>query len=97
MLANNAVGTIQPISEVSVITRKRGILFHTDACQAVGKMPVNVDNLGVDLLSLAAHKFYGPKGQGALYVRKGTPILPLLQGGPQERMMRLERRTYRGS
>jgi cysteine desulfurase len=88
MLANNEVGTIQPISEVAAITTEKGILLHTDACQAVGKMPVNVDNLRVDLLSLAAHKFYGPMGQGALYVRKGTRIQPLLQGGHQERMMR---------
>ena len=88
MLANNEVGTIQPMSEVSSLARERGILLHTDACQAVGKMPVSVDSLGVDLLSLAAHKFYGPKGVGALYMRKGTTILPLLRGGHQERMIR---------
>lgn len=88
MLANNEVGTIQPLSEVASITRERSILLHTDACQAVGKMPVNVRDLGVDLLSLAAHKFYGPKGQGALYVKRGTRIKPLFQGGHQERLLR---------
>jgi cysteine desulfurase len=88
MLANNEVGTIQPLSQVAEMTREKGILLHTDACQAAGKMPVNVDNLGVDLLSLAGHKFYGPKGQGALYVRKGTDIMPFMQGGHQERLIR---------
>lgn len=88
MLANNEVGTIQPISQMAAMTRERGIVLHTDACQAVGKMPVRVEDLGVDLLSLAAHKFHGPKGQGALYVRRGTKITPLLQGGHQERLMR---------
>jgi cysteine desulfurase len=88
MLANNEVGTIQPLSRVAEMTRAKGILLHTDACQAAGKMVVNVDNLRVDLLSLAAHKFYGPKGQGALYVRKGTEILPSMQGGHQERLLR---------
>ncbi len=88
MLANNEVGTIQPLSQVADMTREKGILLHTDACQAVGKMVVNVHNLGVDLLSLAGHKFYGPKGQGALYLRKGTTIMPLIQGGHQERLLR---------
>lgn len=88
MLANNEVGTIQPLSQVAEITRERGIPLHTDACQAVGKMPVNAEELGADLLSLAAHKFYGPKGQGALYVRRGTKIMPILQGGHQERRLR---------
>jgi cysteine desulfurase len=88
MLVNNEIGTIQPLSQISAITRGKGILLHTDACQAVGKIPVNVDDLGVDLLSLAAHKFYGPKGQGALYVREGSPIQPILQGGHQERLLR---------
>ena len=85
MLANNEVGTIQPLAEISKITRKHGILLHTDAVQAVGHMPVSVDELGVDLLTLSAHKFYGPKGIGALYIRKGTAIAPLFYGGMQER------------
>ena len=85
MLASNEVGTIQPIAEISKITRRHGILLHTDAVQAVGHMPVHVDELGVDLLTLSAHKFYGPKGIGALYVRKGTTIAPLFYGGMQER------------
>lgn len=88
MLANNEVGTIQPITEISRITRNHSVLFHTDAVQAVGHMPVNVDDLGVDLLTLSAHKFYGPKGTGALYVRKGTAIAPLFYGGAQERNRR---------
>jgi len=88
MLANNEVGTIEPLSQIADIARNRGILLHTDAVQAVGKMPVNVDDLGVDLLSLTAHKLYGPKGTGALYVRHGTRIVPLLHGGHQERTMR---------
>ena len=83
MLANNEVGTIQPLAEIASIARSRGVLLHTDAVQAVGKMPVNVAELGVDLLSLTAHKFYGPKGAGVLYVRRGTPINPLLHGGHQ--------------
>ena len=88
MLANNEVGTIQPLAEIASIARSRGVLVHTDAVQAVGKMPVNVAELGVDLLSLTAHKFYGPKGAGVLYVRQGTPINPLLHGGHQGRGMR---------
>jgi cysteine desulfurase len=88
MLANNEVGTIQPLSQVAAMTREKNILLHTDGCQAVGKMAVHVDKLGVDLLSLAGHKFYGPKGQGALYVRKGTEIVPPMQGGHQERLLR---------
>jgi cysteine desulfurase len=88
MLANNEVGTIEPIAAIAAIARERGILVHTDAVQAIGKLPVNVDALGVDLLALTAHKFYGPKGQGALYVRKGTPIVPLFQGGHHESGMR---------
>lgn len=88
MLAGNEVGTIQPLSQAAAMAGEKGIVLHADACQAVGKMPVNAADLGVDLLSLTAHKFYGPKGQGALYVRRGTKIMPLLQGGHQERLLR---------
>jgi len=88
MLANNEVGTVQPIREIAGILRRRGILFHTDAVQAVGKIPVNVRELGVDMLSLTAHKFYGPKGVGALYVREGVEIAPLFFGGHQEGALR---------
>jgi len=88
MHANNEVGSIQPISEISDITRPKGILLHTDAAQTVGKIPVLVDRLGVDLLTLAGHKFYATKGVGALYVRKGTPIEPLLVGAGHEQDLR---------
>lgn len=88
MHANNEIGTIEPLEEISKVTRERGVLLHTDAVQTVGAIPVNVDDLGVDLLTLTAHKFYGPKGIGALYVRKGTRIAPLIHGGSQERQRR---------
>jgi len=88
MLANNELGTIQPIEKISKIAKERGVLVHTDAVQAFGKVDVNVNKLGVDLLSISAHKIYGPKGVGALYIRKGTEIQPLIQGGHQEREMR---------
>ncbi len=88
MLANNEVGTIQPIEEIGAIARQRGIPFHTDAVQAVGQIPVDVNRLQVDLLSLSGHKMYGPKGIGALYLRKRTRIQPLFQGGSHERRLR---------
>lgn len=85
MHANNEVGSIQPLEEISRITRQAGIYFHTDAVQTVGHLPVNVDKLGVDLLSVSAHKFYGPKGVGFLYVKNGTRLEPLIHGGAQEK------------
>ena len=85
MHANNEVGTIQPVEEIGVIAREHGILFHTDAAQSVGKIPTNVDALGVDLLSIAGHKLYAPKGVGALYVRKGVTLEPLIHGAGHER------------
>ena len=88
MHANNEVGTIQPIEKISKIAKERGVLIHTDAVQAFGKIDVNVNKLGIDLLSISAHKIYGPKGVGALYIRKGTDIWPLIYGGSQEREMR---------
>ena len=88
MLANNELGTIQPLAEISRITRQAGVYFHTDAVQAVGRIPVNVDDLGVDLLSMSAHKLYGPKGVGALYIKKGVRMDPITHGGGQERARR---------
>ena len=88
MLANNEVGTIQPLAAIGRICKERGVLLHSDAVQGVGKFPVNVDELGVDLLSLTAHKLYGPKGVGALYVRMGQPrvrLVPQMDGGGHEK------------
>ena len=88
MLANNEVGTIQPISEIAKVAHMHGALMHTDAVQAVGHIPVDVEALEVDLLSLSAHKFYGPKGIGALYIRNGVKMTNLIYGGEQERGLR---------
>ena len=88
MHVNNELGVIQPLSEIAAVAREAGVLFHSDGVQAMGKLPVNVGELGVDLYSISAHKIYGPKGMGALYIRKGTELRPLLYGGPHERKMR---------
>jgi len=85
MFANNEIGTTQPIGEIGKIAREKGIIFHTDAVQAVGNIPINANDLNVDLLSLSGHKFYGPKGVGALYIRKGVKIASFLHGGAQEK------------
>jgi len=84
MYANNEIGTIQPLAALSALCRARGIPFHTDAVQAAGKLPLDVNALGVDALTISAHKFYGPKGVGLLYLRRGTPYLPYQTGGSQE-------------
>jgi len=86
--ANNEVGTIEPISEIGKIAKEAEVYFHTDAVQTVGHIPVNVDRLKADLLSISAHKLYGPKGVGALYIRKGTKLVSLMQGGEQEKRRR---------
>ncbi|MBW4828864.1 MAG: cysteine desulfurase NifS [Clostridiaceae bacterium] len=88
MFANNEIGTIQPIKEIGQIAKEKNIYFHTDAVQAIGHVKINVDELNIDLLSLSAHKFYGPKGIGALYIRQGVKIHSLIEGGAQERNRR---------
>ena len=85
MFANNEIGTVQPIAEIGAVCREAGVLFHTDAVQAVGHIPVDVVGQNIDMLSLSAHKFHGPKGVGALYCRKGVRLLPFIDGGAQER------------
>ncbi|MDA8213216.1 MAG: cysteine desulfurase NifS [Clostridia bacterium] len=88
MHANNEVGTIQPIEEIGKLAREKGVYFHVDAVQSVGKIPVHVDELNVDLMSISSHKIYGPKGVGCLYVRKGVRLTPITHGGSQERKRR---------
>ncbi len=85
MYANNEIGTIEPIKEIGELCRKRGVLFHTDAVQAVGHLPINVENDNIDMLSASAHKFHGPKGTGFLYAKKGVALQNLIEGGAQER------------
>lgn len=88
MFANNEIGTLQPVKEVGAICREAGVIFHTDAVQAAGHVKIDVEEMNIDMLSLSAHKFYGPKGVGALYVRKGIPLFSLIEGGAQERSRR---------
>lgn len=85
MFANNEIGTVQPIAEIGAVCRERGVIFHTDAVQAAGHIKIDVKAQNIDMLSIASHKFHGPKGAGALYVRKGIPLLNLIEGGAQER------------
>jgi cysteine desulfurase len=88
MMANNEIGTVEPLEEVGRICRRRGVLLHSDAVQGAGRVPLDVETLGVDLMSLTAHKMYGPKGIGALYVRRGVPVSPMMRGGGQEGRVR---------
>jgi len=88
MHANNEIGTIEPIKEISKVVKKAGVYFHTDSVQTVGHIPIDVNDLGVDMLSMSGHKFYGPNGVGALYLRKGTRIVNLIDGGAQEKNRR---------
>ncbi|MEN6573308.1 cysteine desulfurase NifS [Methanobacterium aggregans] len=88
MHANNEIGTVQPIAEIGKIAHEKGILFHTDAVQSVGKIPVDVNDLNVDMLSISSHKLYGPKGIGALYIKKGVRLEPIIHGGGHERGLR---------
>ena len=96
MHANNEIGTIQPIEDIAKITREAGVYFHTDAVQTVGHLPVDVNRMGVDLLALSAHKLYGPKGVGVLFVRRDTKIIPFIHGGGQERNRRASTENVAG-
>lgn len=96
MFANNEIGTIQPIAEIGKVAREAGVYFHTDAVQAIGNVPINVADMNIDLLSLSAHKFYGPKGTGALYIRKGVKITSFMHGGAQERGRRASTENIAG-
>lgn len=97
MMVNNETGAIQPVAEVGALCRERGVLLHVDAVQALGKLPVDVEEIGCDLLSCAAHKLGGPKGVGALYVREGTRLAPLVHGGPQEGQLRAGTQNVQGA
>ncbi len=96
MHVNNEIGSINPIKDIADVCQEKKVPFHTDAVQSVGKLPVNVKDLGVDSLSLSAHKIYGPKGVGVLYVKNGTPWIPWLQGGSQERRYQCYRNSWTG-
>ncbi len=96
MHANNEIGTVQPIEEISKITKEAGVYFHTDAVQTVGHLPMNVNKIGIDLLAFSAHKFYGPKGVGVLYIRRGTKMVSFLHGGAQERNRRASTENVAG-
>ncbi|MGN1061564.1 MAG: cysteine desulfurase NifS, partial [Candidatus Scatosoma sp.] len=85
MYANNEIGSVLPIAEIGDVCRKKGVIFHTDAVQAAGHLPINVKTQNIDMISMSAHKFHGPKGIGALYARRGVPLTPLIEGGAQER------------
>jgi cysteine desulfurase len=96
MFANNEIGTIQPIKEIGALAKEKGIYFHTDAVQAIGNIPIDVKDMNIDMLSLSAHKFYGPKGVGVLYIRDGVRIYPFMNGGAQERGKRASTENVAG-
>ena len=88
MMVNNEVGTVEPLKDIAKIAKKHNVLFHSDGIQVLGKLPIDVHELGVDMMSFSAHKFYGPKGVGAVYIKKGTSMKPLIIGGTQENNLR---------